>query len=200
MKKEKLEKFLNDFIDYFNTNIKSENRMISEDYNLEKMKFNIFLKKELDQSEIERAYQYIITELLTQKLSLDYITPEMVHLSYNEKEGTLLLSLKGILARKPLTNKTQEFSSPEDLEKYKKKIVEEFNKKNKLHKNKVNTYDSFEISLTHGELTDLDIVYSAIKEEAKTLNYKIYQLYPHLLEIETITSNKQYILRYNYGE
>jgi len=198
--------FLKNFIEYFNENIKNENRKINEEYDLKKAKLIIILN-DLGQGEMKRAYKFIIDELFRQNLSIDYITPEMIEFSKEpnmdkRKDKRHSLVLKSIESRKPLRVTKQvldELKTLEGMKNYINILISNYNKAYQIHKTRVNTYDTFEFVISHTDLSNKNTFKNKFAEECEKLNYKIYQLKFNLLEIEEV-DKEQYLVRYNYGE
>lgn len=195
--------FLEEFVSYFNEHIKMESPQINSEYNLQRAKFLVVLD-DFSQKEIERCYKFLRDELFSQKLSIDYMVPEMVSISSDpgrekRKDKRVSLVIQPISSRKPITVKVEnKLKDKEEIEKHKQVLVSHFNQCYKLHKNKPNTYDTFDFTVNIHELADKDTFKDVLQREAKALEYKIYQLKSHLLEIEFINNN--YLVRYSYGE
>ena len=75
------------FIEYFNEHIVKEDRYVNHDYNLKKAKISIGFRESDDlDSEVKRCYRLVIQALTEQRLSIDYLVPEMVRVFKNGKE------------------------------------------------------------------------------------------------------------------
>lgn len=199
------EKFLQNFLEYFNENITRESPRINEECNLQNAKF-IIVVDDFSEKEIKRCYETVIHNLIEQKLSIDYLDPAMISILREpgiekKKDKRVSLVLKGVSARKPkkeIKEIKANLNNKDGLEKYKHILISHFNECYKIHKNKPNTYDTFEFVATIDEIGDKELFKKKFIEEAKNLEYKFYQLKPNLLEIEFINNN--YVVRYNYGE
>lgn len=194
--------FKDKFLEYFNENIIHEPAHLKQEYKLEQAKF-IFFYEEGNPKEVKRCYLSFIQFLTENKLSLDYLTKEMLECNIKEREVKVngemqfnqdaFIIVSPIKSRKPKQAKGAKF----DITNVPVNFAKKFNTDYKIHKNKVSTYDTFELMATEGEIEDLEFFKKKFVEAFKKNGYTIWQIKHDLLEIQPVEDNN-YLVRYYY--